>query len=87
MTPDCSNCKNFRPGIRKEGENILFLGQKHKHICTLTGKSALWERAVKLSKFSRDGDRRDGHHIYTPVTDNCGPTGQFFKGKKLHAVA
>lgn len=87
MTPDCSNCKNFHAGLRKGSEDAVFWGQKHKHICTLTGKSALWERATKLPKFSTCGDRRDGHHIYTPVTDNCGPTGQFFSDKRRSAVA
>ena len=64
----CHNCAHFRYGH----------SPVEKNLCTLTGKSALWERAVKMSAFTPNAV---GHIIYTPVTDNCGPDAIFFKDR------
>jgi len=88
MTPKCEDCKNFHKGRPWEGLDPLWIiGERHKHKCTLTGKSALWERASKLSMPKAPAG--NGLHWTTaePVRDNCGPAGQFFEAKRGSAVA
>ncbi len=48
------------------------------HTCRLTRHSCLWERATKMERFSKG---KDGHHIYTPVKDNCGHEARHFDAK------
>lgn len=83
MTPECTDCRNFRVGLPrpKNVDEIFLRADDYKHKCVLTDKSALWERATKVSMPKAPAGNGLHWTMVSPVHDNCGYEGRFFKGK------